>query len=252
MQQHEKNQTMTDRIARYNQELLELYRRQRPVQANINPDTNEENWLDRDFPSPDIQRDKASLASLSRQQTPTPTQAVTPIPETPAASSQTQAAPAQTPTFPYTDEDLQGQVPRPEETPTPPAEGPSPYTGYLRVFVFSGNAAEPLPGARVVISRKEQGNDILFANAATDIDGFTPVIPLPSVNPALTLQPNVPNPYVAYDIQVLADGFVPTIYENVPVYGNNYVTQPAAMIPLLPGQDPSVPRIIRSGAPSEL
>lgn len=245
MQQHEKNQTMTDRIARYNQELLELYRRQRPVQANINPDTNEENWLDRDFPSPDIERDKASLPTLAAQQTQAPAQTATQTPAPPTA-------PEQVPTFPYTDADLQGEVPRPEETPAPPAEDTAAYTGYLRVFVFSGNAAEPLPGARVVISRKEQGNDILFANAATDIDGFTPVIPLPSVNPALTLQPNVPNPYVAYDIQVLADGFVPTIYENVPVYGNNYVTQPAAMIPLLPGQDPSVPRIIRSGAPSEL
>ena len=245
MQQHEKNQTMTDRIARYNQELLELYRRQRPVQADVNPDTNEENWLDRDFPSPDIERDKASLPTLAAQQTQTPAQTATQTPAPPTA-------PEQVPTFPYTDADLQGEVPRPEETPAPPAEDTAAYTGYLRVFVFSGNAAEPLPGARVVISRKEQGNDILFANAATDIDGFTPVIPLPSVNPALTLQPNVPNPYVAYDIQVLADGFVPTIYENVPVYGNNYVTQPAAMIPLLPGQDPSVPRIIRSGAPSEL
>ena len=245
MQQHEKNQTMTDRIARYNQELLELYRRQRPVQANINPDTNEENWLDRDFPSPDIERDKASLPTLAAQQTQAPAQTATQTPAPPTA-------PEQVPTFPYTDADLQGEVPRPEETPAPPAEDTAAYTGYLRVFVFSGNAAEPLPGARVVISRKEQGNDILFANAATDIDGFTPVIPLPSVNPALTLQPNVPNPYVAYDIQVLADGFVPTIYENVPVYGNNYVTQPAAMIPLLPGQDTSVPRIIRSGAPSEL
>lgn len=245
MQQHEKNQSMTDRIARYNQELLELYRRQRPVQADVNPDTNEENWLDRDFPSPDIERDKASLPTLAAQQTQAPAQTATQTPAPPTA-------PEQVPTFPYTDADLQGEVPRPEETPAPPAEDTAAYTGYLRVFVFSGNAAEPLPGARVVISRKEQDNDVLFANAATDIDGFTPVIPLPSVNPALTLQPNVPNPYVAYDIQVLADGFVPTIYENVPVYGNNYVTQPAAMIPLLPGQDTSVPRIIRSGAPSEL
>ena len=66
------------------------------------------------------------------------------------------------------------------------------------------------------------------------------------------MRPDIPSPYVAYDIYVTAAGYQPVIYENVPIYGNNYVTQSASMLPLVPGQDPTIPRIYRSGAPTNL
>lgn len=135
----------------------------------------------------------------------------------------------------------------PSEEPAPPI-AESPFVGYLRVFAFTANEAEPIQGARVTVRR----GDTLFSNTATDRDGYTPVIPLPSVDPALTLQPGGPQPYVTYDIQVTADGFRPVLHENVPVYGNNYVTQPVTLLPLLPGADPDEMQDFSSGGPTNL
>ena len=202
-------------IRRYNEELLQMHARQQPVPppAELPAEVTED--------LPDFRRDLAAMAQ------------------------------EQEPTFPYTDEDLNGQPPLPQDTPAPPAEGEAPFVGYLRVFVFSGGGAEPLPNARVAVSRPQGDSETLFANVVTDRDGFTPVIPLPSVNPALTMQPGTAAPYVPYDIEVTADGFISSIYKNVPVYGNTYVTQPAAMVPLIPGGDNST-RTFDSGGPANL
>ena len=135
----------------------------------------------------------------------------------------------------------------PSEEPTPPI-AESPFVGYLRVFAFTAGEAEPIQGARVAVRR----GDTLYANTKTDWDGYTPVIPLPSVDPALTLQPGGPQPYVAYDILVTAEGFRPVLHENVPVYGNNYVTQPVTLLPLLPGADPDEMQDFVSGGPANL
>ena len=135
--------------------------------------------------------------------------------------------------------------PAPEPPPTPPE---SDYVGYLRVFVFTADGAEPLTGARVVVSRQDE----VYANLETDRDGYTPVIPLPSVDPALSQRPGNPAPYTTYDIRVEANGFQPARYANVPVYGNNYVTQPAAMRPILPGENPEDTRPFTSGGPTNL
>ena len=144
-----------------------------------------------------------------------------------------------------------------EEAETPaPSEAPplneSPFVGYLRIFVFTANGAEPLAGARVTVTRPGEGGQVLYANAVTDIDGFTPVIPLPTVDPAFSLQPDGPQPFVAYDIRIAADGFRPAVHENVPIYGNNYVTQPVSLVPLLPGEPEEDASLFQSGGPANL
>lgn len=236
MEQHSEKRRVQELIEEYNRQLMETYRQQ----PKAPPKATENQWLDEQYPLPDIERDRAALAAT-----------VTPTEQTPPAE-QAPPPPADTPQFPYTDEDLNGEVPRGDDAPAPPEIGPSPYVGYLRVFVFTGQTAEPLQGATVSVTRRRGENDDLYATATTDIDGFTPILPLPSVNPALTMRPDIPSPYIAYDIRVDAVGFQPVIYENVPIYGNNYVTQSASMLPLVAGQDPTVPRIFRSGAPTNL
>lgn len=216
-----------DLIEEYNRELMNTYRQQ-----TKHPQPHEDAWFDEQFPLPDVERDRAALASANQTEPNTPTDNV--------------------PQFPYADSDLSGEVPRDNEEVSPPAIGSSPYVGYLRVFVFTGQTAEPLQGATVTVTRRQSERADLYATATTDADGFTPVLPLPSVNPALTMRPDIPTPYIPYDIRVDAIGFQPVIYENVPVYGNNYVTQSASMLPLIPGQDPTVPRVYRSGAPTNL
>lgn len=236
MEQHSEKRRVQELIEEYNRQLMNTYRQQ-PKTPPTPPETS---WLDEQYPLPDIERDRTALAAAA-----TPTEPVPPAEPTAPPSDDT-------PQFPYTDEDLNGEVPRGDDTPAPPEIGPSPYVGYLRVFVFTGQSAEPLQGATVSVTREQGESDELYATATTDIDGFTPILPLPSVNPALTMRPDIPSPYVAYDIRVDAVGFQPVIYENVPIYGNNYVTQSASMLPLVPGQDPNIPRVYRSGAPTNL
>ena len=231
MEQHSEKRRVQELIEEYNRQLMNTYRQQPKT-----PPTPETSWLDEQYPLPDIERDRAFLAAAA-------------TPSEPPAQT---LPPADVPEFPYTDEDLNGEVPRGDDTPAPPEIGPSPYVGYLRVFVFTGQSAEPLQGATVTVTREQGERDELYATATTDGDGFTPVLPLPTVNPALTMRPDIPSPYVAYDIRVDAVGFQPVIYENVPIYGNNYVTQSASMLPLVAGQDPTVPRVFRSGAPTNL
>ncbi len=258
MQQTEGTQKVSDLIARYQQELLAMHKRQQHTAPP--PAPSGDNWLNTAYPLPDIEQDRAALAAVAP-----PPQGPVAVPEQSAVQPETfptaevakpeeppaEAAAGEEPAYPYTDEDLQGQVPRPED-PAPPAESPA-YTGYLRVYVFTANSAEPLAGARVTVTRPAEDRDeVLFASATTDGDGFTQVIPLPSVNPALTMRPDVPQPYVTYNIRVQAEGFSPTRYENVPVYGDNYVTQPAAMVPLLPGQSTGDGRTFYSKGPADL
>lgn len=197
---------------------MDMYRRQmmemfqNAAPSPISP--QEDNWLDDRYPEPDIQRDKAVLTTPAEMPAePTPT----PIPSV-----------------------------SPIPTPSPS------FVGYLRVFAFSGGGAEPISGARVIITQPEGDAQNIYANLITDRDGFTPVVALPSVDPALTLQPGSTKPYETYTVRVTADGFRPVEHRNVPVYGNNYVTQPAAMIPLLPGGEENDTQEFFSGGPENL
>ena len=148
---------------------------------------------------------------------------------------------------PNIERDKAAVAPTDNDVPAPPITE-SPFVGYLRVFAYTADEAEPLANARVVVSR----DGTLYANAATDRDGYTPVIALPTVDPALTLQPGTTRPYVAYDIQVNRDGFRGALHENVPIYGNNYVTQPVVLLPLLPNADPDAVQDFVSGGPANL
>ena len=136
-------------------------------------------------------------------------------------------------------------------SPEPPPQ-PTAYVGYLRVFAFTAGGAEPIQGARVIVTRPEGGTQEIFANLTTDRDGFTPVIALPSVDPALTLQPSTEQPYVTYAVRVTADGFRPVEHRSIPVYGESYVTQPVALTPTRPGMDADTAQEFTSGGPTNL
>lgn len=174
----------------YRRQLLEMRRRAAP--------TTDDDWLNRHYPEPNIEHDKAAIIA-------------------------------------------------PPEQPAPPI-AETPFVGYLRVFTFTANEAEPIVGAQITVRR----DGTLYANVSTDRDGYTPVIPLPTVDPARSLQPGGPQPYVTYDIQVNAQGFLTTQHTNVPLYGNTYVTQPIAMLPLLPNGNPDATQAFTSGGPANL
>ncbi|MBQ8683253.1 MAG: carboxypeptidase regulatory-like domain-containing protein [Clostridia bacterium] len=218
-----KRNAPTSLVEQYRQQLLDMYRQQAPTPTP----PADANWLDEQYPLPDIDRDMAT-------EKPSPSETALPPMPPPAADR---------PELP---------LPAPQTPSSPPPIAESPFVGYLRVFVFTGGGAEPLSGARVTVSREEDGNEVLYANAVTDIDGFTPVIPLPSVDPELSMRPDQAQPFVPYDIGVSAAGFRSVRHENVPIYGNNYVTQPITMTPLLPGVPDDNTQFFQSGGPADL
>ncbi len=238
---NENNRDQTRRlIEEYNRQLMAVYRQSSPPTApgKSSPSAataTDTAWLEENFPLPDIERDKQAIVSDTQPMDPSLT---TPQPNDPQ--------------FPYTDDDLRGEVPRANEASSPPSEVESAYIGYLRVFTFTGQSAEPIEGATVAVTRPQADGQELYATTITNADGFTPALPLPSVSPALTMRPDIPNPYIAYDVRVSAPGFRPVIYENIPVYGNNFVTQSANLLPLIPGQEANDPLVVRSGAPTNL
>lgn len=196
---------------------IETYRRQmmemyQKAAPSPAPVTEEDNWLDSHYPEPNIERDKAAIAPPPNASMPDSD----PVPE-----------------------------------PTPPTEVAD-FVGYLRVYAFTGGGAEPIVGARVVVTRPDGDGQRVYANLTTDGDGFTPVIALPSVDPALTLRPGSVQPYVTYAVRVTADGFQPVEHSNIPVYGDNYVTQPVALTPILPGRDADNTQDFTSGGPADL
>lgn len=225
-------QNVHELIERYNRELMNAYRQQQPLTQR---------QLDDEFPLPDIERDRQVLAT-----------AAAPTPPPPAPPSMTPPQDA-TPAPPMPTPPAQPQAP---VTPPPPPESESaPYVGNLQIYVYTGSTAEPIEGAQVFVSRDNNGDSILYASTVTDRSGLTPVIPLPTVDPMLSMSPDAAQnglPYVAYDIQVSALGFAPIRFENVPIYGGNSVTQPAAMLPLIAGENPDLPRVYRSGGPTNL
>ena len=135
--------------------------------------------------------------------------------------------------------------------PEPPPQSTTDFVGYLRVFTFTAGGAEPIAGARVIVTRPQGATQTIYANLTTDRDGFTPVVALPTVDPALTLQPGMTQPYVTYAVRVTADGFQSVEHTNIPVYGDNYVTQPVALTPILPGQSADTQEFT-SGGPTTL
>ncbi len=208
-----------DLIARYNRELMTAYRQQMPLTAQ---------QLDQDYPLPDIERDRQALAVAA-----TPAEPPTASPAEPPAEPSPPASPDA----------------------TPPSAETAPYVGNLQIYAYTGSTAEPIEGAQVFVSRDNNGDSLLYASTVTDRSGLTPVIPLPTVDPMLSMDPETAQnnlPYVAYDIQISALGFTPLRFENVPIYGGNSVTQPAAMLPLIAGDNPDLPRVYRSGGPTNL
>ena len=204
-----------------NPQLVEQYRQELLKLMPTAPAPAEENWLDQRYPAPDIPRDRAALtAAPAAEEAPVPPEPPAAVPSEPSRQSPTE----------------------------PPAIAPTPFIGYLRVFAVTASGAEPIEGAQVTVS----GNGTVVARSVTDRDGYTQVIPLPTVDPALSLTPGNPAPYVPYTVLTVADGFRPVRHSNLPVYGNDFVTQTVMLTPLTPGDDPDAVQEFLSGAPENL
>lgn len=112
---------------------------------------------------------------------------------------------------------------------------PPPDTGYLIVQAYTARRALPVEGAHVTVSRTLPDGSTLKEIAVTDQNGKTRSIPLPAANPELSQKPGIEHPYITYNIQITADGYIPVRDFNVPLFGGITAIQPVELIPIPEG-----------------
>ncbi len=104
--------------------------------------------------------------------------------------------------------------------------------GYVIVQVTTANTAIPLEGARVRISRADEGNFEVLYDLLSGPDGRTERIALPAPARTMSLSPDNGKPYAAYGIEVSREGYEGAVYNAVPVFDGITAIQQANLIPL--------------------
>ncbi len=105
-------------------------------------------------------------------------------------------------------------------------------TGYVIVQVTTANTAIPLEGARVRISRADEGSFEVLYDLVTGPDGRTERIALPAPARATSLTPSDGKPYAAYGIEVSREGYEGAVYSAVPIFDGITAIQQANLTPL--------------------
>ncbi len=104
----------------------------------------------------------------------------------------------------------------------------TPEQGGLQVNVTSTIGIQPIMGAAVkIFSGQTQVEDL-----TTDSSGQTPAIQLPAPPFAYSQEPNQPQPFAEYTIQVEAPGYRPVEVSNVAIFPEEMALQPVEMEPL--------------------
>ena len=104
--------------------------------------------------------------------------------------------------------------------------------GHLQVRVSTENQAIPIPGAVITVTRTTDTQPELIRTIIADSNGQTPLLDLPTKDRRLSLEPNHPEPYAAYTVDVTANGYFAKRFVNVPIYGGVTAIQNVSMIPL--------------------
>lgn len=146
-----------------------------------------------------------------------------------------------------------------QTSPAPPAQAsPQPTDasneeatdiGQLQVRVSTENQAVPLPGAVVTITKETNGERELIRNIVTDESGLTPLIDLKTKDRNLSLIPGEVAPYTLYTVEVVADGYFPKTFIDLPIYGGVVAVQSVSMIPLPENGDDDVVLTYPQSAP---
>ena len=111
-------------------------------------------------------------------------------------------------------------------------------TGYLIVKVSTARGAIPLADAAVNIRGGNESNSGVLFSLATNSDGQTPKVSLPTPELYYSQNPDNPIPYALYNIDVFKEGYVPMYFNNVPIFPSVISVQPAIMLPLSEGGVP--------------
>ena len=119
------------------------------------------------------------------------------------------------------------------------------YFGKLGVHVTSADEAIPIPDATVVVRRTDEGSDEVIAVLVTGESGETEEIFIPAPSPSLSLTPSpLSAPYATVSIEVLADGYYPTVNTGVPVFSGVTTVQKINLIAYPEGAPRDLPNVI--------
>lgn len=108
--------------------------------------------------------------------------------------------------------------------------------GYLIVKVATAGGAVPIERASVIVRGSELESSGVLLSFLTDRDGLTPKVQLPTVARADSQAPSpAQKPFATYNIDVIAKGYYPQYYQNVPIFDGITAVQNANIIPLSEG-----------------
>lgn len=106
-------------------------------------------------------------------------------------------------------------------------------TGKLIVIVTTVRSLYPLSNARVTVFTGDLDNMQVAAQGVTDESGRTETFVLKTPAKALSMSSgSVTKPYASYNIEIKAEGYVDSIYLNVPVFSGVTSIQRANMLSL--------------------
>lgn len=121
---------------------------------------------------------------------------------------------------------------RPEQTEVTPPNNDMSGEGYLLVNVTSIRSLYPVKNAKVTIFKGNIENMQKLAEGYTDESGKTELFPLPAPPASLAQEPSSTTiPFVTYNMLTEADGFVPTINYNAPVFDKITSLQNVNLLP---------------------
>lgn len=96
-------------------------------------------------------------------------------------------------------------------------------TGRLQVNIFDETVGFPLEGSSVTITNSKTKN--IIENLTTNSSGNSDIINLETPPEEYSMQPNSPQPYTEYTINVSKEGFDPVTIENIQVLPNTTAVQ---------------------------
>lgn len=117
--------------------------------------------------------------------------------------------------------------------------------GYLTVRVSTAGGAIPLERASVHVRSSDLSQENVIYSLITNSDGLTPTVSLPTPPRSAGIVPqDTVVPYAVYNVDVYADGYVPALFTNVPVFPGITSVQGAILLPQMEGSQINGARIV--------
>ena len=100
--------------------------------------------------------------------------------------------------------------------------------------VSTAGGAIPLSGAAVNIRSGDIDDSSVIYALVTDRDGLTPTVSLDAPPRSASQTPqNTAPAYAVYNVDVYAEGYIPALFHNVPIFSGINSVQPAVLLPFL-------------------